>query len=352
MGGNALKQTETRRYQRDEYLALEAEVLNRLRTDFPNRRIEAIRAYREKDSFGDMDVLLESDDLHRDLYNFRDLRRYVVERFNSKQAVTNGGVVSFEYKEFQIDLITTSALNFETSVNYFAWNDLGNLMGRIAHKLGFKYGHEGLSMTFRDGDYQYAEINLSKDPKAIVEFLGYNYDRFVAGFDTVQDIFDFTVSTEFFNKEIYALENRNHTSRTRDRKRKTYNQFLTWIETAPNLPEYPWASLKEQGGREYKKQFMERAFKFFPNFKEQHDKVQAEFQLWKQSRENFNGDLVREWTGLQDQDLGKFMKFLRESHIDVLGKEAFQTFTVSAGQEGVKKWLMPIYDAYMKEAQK
>lgn len=346
MGGNALKQVETRRYQRDEYLALEKEVLDILREDFPGRRVAAIQAYREKESFGDMDVLLESDNLNTDLM------KYVKERFNTKQAVRNSHVVSFEYKDFQIDLICTTIKNFNTSASYFAWNDLGNLMGRVAHKLGFKYGHEGLSMTFRDGDYMYAEVEVSRNIRRIVEFLGYNYDRFADGFDTVEEIFVFTASTPFFNKEIYSLENRNHTSRTRDRKRKTYNQFLTWIETAPNLPEYPWSSLKEQGGREYKKQFMERAFKFFPSFKEQHDKVQAEFQLWKQSRENFNGDLVREWTGLQDQDLGKFMKFLREAHLDVMGKEAFQTFTVCAGQEGVKKWLKPIYDAYVKKMQK
>lgn len=351
MGGNALKNTETRRYQRDEYLALEAEVLARLRADFPGRRIEAIRAYREKDSFGDMDILLENDNIHQDLYNFRDLSRYVIERFCSKQAVQNGGVVSFEYKEFQIDLIGTSSNNFETSVNYFAWNDLGNLMGRIAHKLGFKYGHEGLSMTFRDGDYQYAEINLSKDPKAIVEFLGYDYERFAKGFDTVQEIFDFTVSTEFFNRDIYALENRNHTSRTRDRKRKTYNQFLTWIETAPGLNAYPWASVKEQGGREYKQQFIARAYQFFPAFKAQHEKVKAGFELWRDSKRNYNGDLVREWTGLENQELGAFMKFLKTYHIEVMGREAFQLFTVSAGQEGVKKWLMPIFEAFNGETE-
>ena len=349
MGGNALKNTETRRYQRDEYFLLEAEVLDKLRKDFPGRRIEAIRAYREKDSFGDMDVLFENDNIHEDLCNYRDLRRYVVERFKSSEAVQNGGVVSFEFKQFQIDLIGTNSKNFETSANYFAWNDLGNLMGRVAHKLGFKYGHEGLSMTYRDGDYQYAEVNLSKDPRAIVEFLGYDYDRFAKGFDTVEEIFNFTASTEFFNKEIYLLENRNHTSRTRDRKRKTYSQFLTWIETAELQYSYPWSELKEQGGRMYKQQFMERAFKFFPAFKAEHDKIQAGFELWKSSKANFNGDLVREWTGLTDKKLGEFMKFLRESHIDSFGKEAFMLFSSQAGQDGVKKWLMPIFNAYKAE---
>lgn len=349
MGGNALKNTVTRRYQRDEYLKLEAQVLAKLRADFPNRRIEAIKAYHQKDSFGDMDVLFENDDIQYDLCNFRDLRQYVIERFASKQAVQNGGVVSFEYQEFQIDLIGTNSTNFETSVNYFAWNDLGNLMGRIAHKLGFKYGHEGLSMTFRDGDYQYADINISKDGKTILEFLGYNWEQFQKGFDTIQDIFDFTVQTEFFNKEIYALDNRNHASRIRDRKRKTYNEFLTWVETAQGIPAYPWATMKETNGREFKQQFLERAFIFFPDFKKKYETAQAEFKLWQESRKNFNGDLVREWTGLQDKQLGNFMKYVREEYMDDLGKEQFQTFCVKSGQDGMKNWLMPIFEVYQKE---
>ncbi len=342
MGGNALKQVETRRYQRDEYLALEAEVLGILRADFPGRRVAAIQAYREKESFGDMDVLLESDNLHADLM------KYAHERFNTKQVVRNSHVVSFEYKDFQIDLICTTAKNFETSASYFAWNDLGNLMGRVAHKLGFKYGHEGLSMTFRDGDYMYAEVEVSRDVPRIVEFLGYDPDRFAEGFDTVEEIFNFTASSPFFNKEIYSLENRNHTSRVRDRKRKTYNQFLTWIESAQLPYSYPWATMREQGGREYKKQFVKRAFEFFPEFKDKYEKTQADFETWKQVKQNFNGDLVREWTGLQDRELGDFMKHLREVK-DVFGKEAWNSLVLCAGQDGMKRWVMPYFRAFMKE---
>lgn len=34
--------------------------------------------------------------------------------------------------------------HFNTSLEYLNWNDLGNLIGRIAHKFGLKYGHKGL----------------------------------------------------------------------------------------------------------------------------------------------------------------------------------------------------------------
>ena len=338
MGGNALKGVTTRRYQRDEYLALEQEVLDTLRRDFPGRRIEAIKAYRQKESFGDMDVLLESDNLQVNL------SKYVVDTFGAKEVAKNSSVTSFEFKEFQIDLICTTRKNFSTSASYFAWNDLGNLMGRVSHKLGFKYGHEGLSLIFRDGDYQYAEINVSQDPRKIFEFLDYDYDRFLAGFDTISEIFEFTTSSKFFNKEIYALENRNHTSRTRDRKRKTYNEFLTWVETAELQNAYPWATMREQGGHEYKKQFVDRAARFFPDFKVEHDKVQANFKLWKEAKALFNGGLVREWTGLEDKELGLFMKHLREVGSTLTDK--WTAWVVEQGAEGVKTWVLNLFNEY------
>ena len=67
MGGNALKNTETRRYERDEYFALVETVLARLRSlpSFRERRMAAIPAYGTKESFGDMDVLVASDGLNQ-----------------------------------------------------------------------------------------------------------------------------------------------------------------------------------------------------------------------------------------------------------------------------------------------
>ena len=41
---------------------------------------------------------------------------------------------------FQIDFIKVGEENWETSKNYFSYNDLGNLMGRLAQRLGVKYG--------------------------------------------------------------------------------------------------------------------------------------------------------------------------------------------------------------------
>jgi hypothetical protein len=286
-----------------------------------------------------MDVLFESDELKEDL------KQYIVRTFNPKELVKNGAVNSFEYKEFQIDLICVPRKNFQTSVDYFAWNDLGNLMGRVSHKLGFKLGHEGLSMTFRDGDYQYAEVSVSRDARQIFAFLDYDYERFLDGFDTVEEIFNFASSSKYFNKEIYSLDNRNHASRVRDRKRKTYNEFLTWVEVTEGLPAYPWAQMKEQGGRQYKDEFLRLAFDHFPGFKEQHDKVQHNFNVWKQVKAAFNGSLVREWTGLQDRELGEFMKHLRTTAAPQESNE-WNAFVLANGVDGMKTWTMEVFNSY------
>lgn len=329
MGGNALKAVKTRRYAADEYCVLRDTVLTTLRNRYPNRRIEDIRAYRAKPSFGDLDVLFEADNFTDDVY------KMLEELFQPKQIVKNSSVWSFEFNEFQVDLIFTTKKMFTSSANYFAWNDLGNLMGRVAHKLGFKYGHDGLSFMVRDGTHQYAEIHVSSDIVEILKFLKYDPSRFLQGFDTLEEIFQFAASSEYFNKEIYSLDNRNHASRIRDKKRKTYTEFLSWIETAENLPAYPWADLKEVGGYQYKEVFIKRAFEFFPDFKENYNATMASFNTWQIAKSKFNGQIVSRLTGLIDKQLGEFIVVLKAKVPGSLSEWA-----ASTPQSDIHDWIL------------
>lgn len=307
MGGSALKNITTRRYQRDEYYTLEKEVIEKFQSTFPRNRVEAIKAYRSKDSFGDMDLLFETSPGNYDWGTMLELM------FNPKQIVKNGSVWSFEYKDFQIDLILTSPDEFDTSVFYFAFNDLQNLTGRVYHKMGFKFGHRGLSFVLKDGDYQFSEILLSDNPRKIYEFAQYDFTRYQHDFNDLLDIFDFVASSPYFNKDIYLLHNRNHTSRVRDKKRKTYSAFLDWCEEQDEFKhEYPWVSMEERGGRKEVEIFMQRAFEMFPDFKAQYVMTMFKFERHRQFKELYNGDLVRKWTGLENQELGKFMKMVKE----------------------------------------
>lgn len=331
MGGQAIKNTPVRRYQRAEYEQLKAEVLAQLHADFPARKLAAIPAYRQKESFGDLDILFETTGLTLDLST------YLQERFQTQEIVRNSHVFSFAYQEFQIDLIGSSSEDFDISLHYFSWNDLGNIIGRIYHKMGFKYGHDGLHFIFKADNYQFGEVCLSKEIRPILAFADLDAECFLAGFDTLEAIFQYATSSSFFNKDIYLLENRNHASRIRDRKRPTYNALLKWLETQTDLASYPWATVREQGGRQTKTLFLERAFEFFPAFQQQYLNKQQEFAVWQTVREKFNGRLVQAWTGLENQALGQLMQRLKAQGTAQFGD--FQQWIYTQNPVEIERWV-------------
>ena len=93
MGGQALKNTITRRYAQQEYMQLRDEVLDILKQDFPARKIAAIQAYRTKQSFGDLDILFETPKSDMNLLD------YIKQTFKPNEFYKNSHVISFDYKQ-------------------------------------------------------------------------------------------------------------------------------------------------------------------------------------------------------------------------------------------------------------
>lgn len=121
MGGKALKTAKTRRYQADEYHALTKEVRDKLLWGYRGwedkgfgrvNQVEVIGAYRSKESFGDMDVLYTT--LSGDPVD----ETFIRDKFSPIEIVRNGSVISFDYKELQIDLIHSHQDSFESSSLY------------------------------------------------------------------------------------------------------------------------------------------------------------------------------------------------------------------------------------------
>jgi hypothetical protein len=254
LGGNVKFTSQTRRYDRQEYLQLEREVIAKLWVSFIftnytidgniKQFLQPIAAYHTKESFGDMDIIINSDKLSSEWIPQLVLEFGLAHGDWSK----NGNVLSFAYKNLQIDLIVTPPEDFQTSLDYFAWNDCGNLQGRLAHKLGFKLGHRGAELIVKDGDQQIAIIELTKDTSKIHELLDLNHQQWRDGFNTLEDMYQWIANSKYFNKDIYLLENRNHYSRTRDAKRKTYSDFLLWCQDKEFENNYPHVEITERVG--------------------------------------------------------------------------------------------------------
>lgn len=331
MGGNALKSIQTHRLDAGEYHALVPKVLEIIRSVVGDKRpLCVIDAYRQKQDFGDMDVLMGSDGLRTD---YKDL---LEKELKSREVYRNGAVTSFDFEGFQIDLIAIPDEKFDYAKAYFSWNDLGNLVGRIAHKMGLKHGFEGLYFPLRAGStHLIAEIAITLDVNCALTFMGYDPVRFAQGFDTLEDIFRFTASSPYFNPAIYLLENVNATSRVRDIKRKTYTSFLKWLSDPKGLQAFKNERPEIDGSHVFpqdKSVWIAPLRAEFPGFGASLDQALLQHSRSEAVRAIFNGERVAQLTGLSGKSLGNLMGDVRNSHEN---PDAWVQWVLSAGQAGV-----------------
>lgn len=306
MGGNALKNCYTRRYEKEEYENLKTEVVDLLKNSLYFYDIAIPQSYRNKKTFGDMDIVVRFN-------QETDLKSLIKQLFNSKELVSNGDCISFEYKEFQIDLIKEDTY-FKTKLEYLNWNDVNNLIGRIAHKFGLKYGHQGLVYVIKnESGYRPKEILLSDNMKLILEFLGFDVDTYSFGFDNLIDIYNFVINSKFFNSEIFSFEDLNHINRVRNRKRPTYQGFIDYINE-PQIKEYIDNKKQFQFNQD-KSTYLNRLDLYFPQIKIYNfiDSYNKEIEVQDKIKDKFSGGKVAQLTGLTGQELGYFIAYFKKN---------------------------------------
>jgi len=305
MGGNALTKfgINTRRVEADEYKTIAAYVEPLLRRIF--RAVHVVRTYKNKKDFGDIDILVS------DLIDTgRPIKEQLEEQFCCEHMYCNGPVYSFAHDNFQVDVIKTKPKFWETSKVYYAYNDLGNFMGRIAHKMGFKYGHAGLTYMYRtEANYIVDDITISTDPRKIFEFLGFDYDRFEEGFDEIEDVWDYVIQSPNFSSEAFAYENLNHENRVRNRKRKSYAGLVDYIQEMCPEKKFKYDN-KGNYILQAQKKFGLRIFSMIGELKQKEE-------LIKQFRSKFNGKIIMELIPElknQGKRLGEFIKFIKNQY--------------------------------------
>lgn len=311
MGGKALgvAGVQSIRLAAREYQSATTVILDQLRTGFPEAKFTLVPAYANKADFGDADVLVSCEPVVWEnlLKSLDDLPKY-----------KNGKVFSYGHmidgKYFQVDLIYCGATEEEmtTELHYYGFNDLGNLVGRLAHTIGFKYGHKGLAYMLRAPSCReqvIADLHVTCDTKTIHGLLGLDHERFKQGFDELEDIFQWIAASKYFHPRIYLLENVNAVSRIRDAKRKTYNAFLEWsaaLDDSKFVDYNDGAKESLRGHTLYEMLTSHREFAIAYN------DAMAKFHKKDLAAQFFNGELVKELTGLEGKELGIFMKRIKE----------------------------------------
>lgn len=273
----------------------------------PGAEFSLVPFYNNKPDFGDMDVLVKS--------NVDVVRTAVIDKFKLVDGsyFTNDGIFSFLLAGFQIDLICT-VNNYETSLSFFSYNDMGNLLGRIYHKLGMKLGHQGLLYPLRDKKNNIRkEIVVSTDMSKILEFIGCDYERWKAGFNDLKDIFEFVATSKYFDVDAYSGE-KSAINRKRDAKRTTFSKFTDWLSENKIVSKYTFPD------RSLRDQYTKDIDLFFDAHILDEKAILTDRLLVEQIvQDKYNGGIVMEITGLTGPELGKFMGLFKKW---MIGKSA------------------------------
>lgn len=294
MGGNAIENS----------VRIGAEDYNNLWWDnfaMSKYCLRLIRSYRGKETFGDMDIIIPN------TYGMNDpnYKRTAMEAtgLTIVEEVKNSNVSSFgvllPQGVFQIDLISLDINVIPFAYHYFAWNDCGNLIGRLARGIGLKLGHDGLWYTQREENNVLHEHLLTLDFWEALDYLDLDIETFRRGFDTMEQVFDFIMSSKYYDWNRFDLSQRNYRARVRDRKRENYKKFLQYAEGKPYNTLPP------------KETFLNQHFEKWPSFGQKYHEVVVTQQENNFIKSKFNGNIVSEITGLTGKELGVLMSKIK-----------------------------------------
>jgi len=331
MGGKALNKynIHTERKNTKEFLTLVEEIRNKIQGDFKFLLTAVVKYYHTKESHGDLDLLLRFDKHHT-----IDLRKYIQETFHPQAIHNNGGVFSFDYKNFQIDFISIMDEKWEIANVYYSYDCTGNAMGKTFHKFGLSYGWNGLFYKYRNSHgTNSGNILLTTDARKIFEFGGYDYDRFLLGFETLEDIFKFVINGKYFNADIFQMENLKSIDRKRNRKRDSYHLFLKYLKDNNIISGFNF--------NENKDSYLPIINEYFPdaNLLEKINELQELDKKNKVISQKFNGDLVMAWLpNLKGRELGDALKKFK----DALGDD-YENFILNNKYITIYNHFMSIY---------
>ena len=187
----------------------------------------------EKSDHGDIDVLVDEE-----LFNFnvQDLKQAL-----GADAYTKGGRASSfairipedSSKYFQLDVHLCKKGCFEWENVIYAYGDLWHIIGSVVTRFGFAINDSGLHARVEESD----EVNkkdclllLTSEPQEMMEFLGLDSPRYEKGFSTLDELFEWAISTPLFRTKFFQKETIIGKQERMREKRPMYSNFVAeWL---------------------------------------------------------------------------------------------------------------------------
>ena len=191
---------------------------------------------------------------------------------------------------------------------------------KINYKM--RYGQEGLFLDLYHKDDKLGRVILSKDYNKIFNFLGLSYEKYLEGFDELENIFEYISESKFFNPKAFQFDKLNKTNRDRNLKRKSYMLFLEWIsknafnyENHIDLKKYDFNYINE----------------YFQEAKLDLEIKRLEYEYYKAKYINgkFNGGDVMRKYGLQGKELGNAMTGFKNIIGNIFDDETYEDYIIN-----------------------
>jgi|GEM_PF-1511846 len=317
------------RLPRTQYLSLEIKMRTYLDAKIPDAyRIP--RYYASKADFGDMDIIVCPTRAGKE---WATLRQEICGELGITTYKVEGNVFSTVYQNLQVDFFTTPEEYFESTHNYLSFNDLGNLIGRICKRFNLKYGEQGLLYVYRREAGNYSkDIGITTDFRRICTFLGLNYAIWEAGFDSLEQLFEWVIASPYFSVAPYL--NPSKIVEKRAKHRTTIERFLTYLITHGIQKQYLF---------EEKEAYLNEISAFFP---EAHllthiANEQASALHTTQLQAKFSGKhIVSLLPNLQGRDLGLFIITFKQQFVN---NEAFEAYILAEPMFVIDKKIHLLY---------
>lgn len=329
MGGKALQNTSPR-LDATDYYPFAARTVALLRLAAPESRIEVIPAYALKPSFGDLDLVVDwGREPEASAQRAAALQALAPTEVSVDHDVTSVGVpANLHAAPFQLDLICAPGGYFDFTLSFFSFNDLGNLLARVAHAAGFKLDDRGLRHVVRVPYSQHvlAELVVTLDWSQALQFLGYDPQAYAAGaaggFQSLEDIFRFVLSSPDVHLPSYQPRYMNHAARRRDSKRKTYRAFLAWLDQLDDTRVHG-ARLGQEERQTRCAHYLERALTMFPHFKAAYEETVERARLVRLAKARLNAKVAQKHTGAWGKELENIMQRINQIHPDAEARTAW-----------------------------
>eukprot|EP00055_Hartaetosiga_balthica_P006352 m.19780 g.19780 ORF g.19780 m.19780 type:complete len:355 (-) comp5171_c0_seq1:86-1150(-) len=344
-----MMEVKTRRFGKEEYEDIKEKVSIKLRESEDINDFRIVKELPGKDSFGDLDVLVlptaqESASLGRDKKYKKTLCDIIKELFEPGEIQRNGTVYSFNFCEFQIDFIRQgSAVQLEMGDFYFGYGDMGGLLGRMACAHGLKFGEAGLWCNLLlaginesakiDQTQPIGRVALCDNPRGVLDFLEMDYDRYLQGFETQDEIVEWIKTCKLFHREDFL--GLNHRHRHRANTRPFYIKFLNSISIGME----DVGVAKGDATGEMRECIQAEAIAYFGQ-QGQVDRLLFKRGRQEAAKEKFTGAVFKE-LGLQHKDVGLAVRKFKE-RAGTHSKDLFEDWLLATPQETINAMVLEV----------